>query len=297
GDPPHLEALLERARALARDGEEKQAIAAVNEIIDALPKSVAAHRLRAEIRSSFGRHEEAAADWARVVELDPEDADAHDRHGDALLKSGRAEEAIAAFDRYLAHRPEFSPYHWRRGIALYWAGRYEDGGKQFERYQTVDANDVENGIWHFLCVARASGVEEARRRALPIGRDVRVPLPQVWELFLGKGSLDEVERAMDAGAPRPWELRSRLFYGHLYLGLYHDLEGRLDKAIEHLKRAVERDGLPGFMHDVARVHLSLVEKRRKELEKPKGEGEGSGEAKSGAAPDSEAKSAPSSPTR
>lgn len=271
GEPPEKAAeppvdpveRLQRAEQLASAGKTIEAISELDRAIRDAPKLSRAYRLRAALRSDAGKHDDAAADWARVIELDPEDANALDRRGDSLLKAGRASDAVACFDAFLERRPDFKPHHWRRGIALYWAGSYKEGAKQFEGYQTVDSNDVENGVWHLLCVARAEGLAKARESALSVRSDPRVPLAEVWELFLGRGSESAVLRAVDAGEPSERELRARRFYAHLYLGLFADIEGRLDRAIEHLELAVERHPLPGYMHDVARVHLERLKSEKK----------------------------------
>jgi len=43
--------------------------------------------------------------------------------------------------------------------------------EQFEGYENVDTNDVENAVWHFMCVARKDGVEKARAGLLKIGKE------------------------------------------------------------------------------------------------------------------------------
>ena len=96
---------------------------------------------------------------------------------------GRVKESVADFDKFLEARPDQRPQHWQRGIALYYAGQFEDGAKQFEIHKTVNANDVENAAWHFLCVARWKGVEAARAGLIPIEGDGRVPMMTVHKMF------------------------------------------------------------------------------------------------------------------
>jgi len=78
------------------------------------------------------------------------------------FERGRVVESAAGFDNLIKLVPDSAPQLWQRGIALYYAGRYKDCRAQFESHRTVNPNDVENAVWHFLCVTRESGVEKAR---------------------------------------------------------------------------------------------------------------------------------------
>jgi len=169
---------------------------------------------------------------------------------EADFENGRFAESAAAFDSLAKADPAQAPYLWQRGIALYYAGRYNDCRRQFESHRTVNPNDVENAAWHFLCVARAESPAKARAALLPVGPDARVPMRQVYQMF--RGTLTP-EQVLSAAGSQP----DGQFYAHLYLGLYFEALGMKDRALEHIKIAAadrfERDG--GYMHMVARVHL------------------------------------------
>src|SRR5262249_27685284 len=139
-----------------------------------------------------------------------------------------------------------------------YAGRYEDGRRQFELHQTINTNDVENAVWHFLCVARGSSIDKARAAFIKIEKDPRVPMTQIHALFAGKGSAEDVLKAATAGKPAPNELNDRLFYAHLYLGLYFDVAGNEKMAREHIFQAADLFKPDNFMGDVARVHAALM---------------------------------------
>ena len=101
----------------------------------------------------------------------------------ADFERGRIDQSVSAFDQLVAAVPRAMPQLWQRGIALYYAGRYDDCRKQFEAHRTVNPDDVENAAWHFLCVARAESPARARAALLPVGRDVRVPMREVYQMF------------------------------------------------------------------------------------------------------------------
>jgi lipoprotein NlpI len=184
-------------------------------------------------------------------------AAATERRGNAHLQLGHIAEALADFDEAIKLEPRRGPGHWQRGIACYYAGQFEAGAKQFEAYQTVDAADVENVTWRYLCMSKADGPEKALTELLPVGPDRRIPMHEVYELFAGRATPDDVMAAARAGNPTDSELRARLFYAHLYLGLWYEAAGDAKKSLEHIRQAAVDYALPGYMHAVARVHLAL----------------------------------------
>ena len=176
----------------------------------------------------------------------------------------RPNSSIADFDMYITLVPKAKVSHWQRGISYYYAGRWDDGIAQFEGYQTYDSNDVENAVWRFMCMARKDGIAKARKEILKIGDDKRVPMRQVYDLYAGKLKPDDVLAAAQAGEPAREVLNRQLFYAHLYVGIYHELEGNKKRALEHLQKAAAEHRIGHYMWDVARVHRDLL---RKELEK------------------------------
>lgn len=164
-------------------------------------------------------------------------------------------ESASEFDNVVKLAPEHAPQLWQRGIALYYVGRYRDCRAQFESHRTVNPDDVENAAWHFLCVARAESVESARAALLPVGPDSRVPMREVYEMF--RGTIGP-EKVLAAAGSSP----SSQFYAHLYLGLYLEAIGRKADALAHITTAAADRYAPagGYMHQVARVHLAILQR-------------------------------------
>jgi len=177
-----------------------------------------------------------------------------DRRGDEHLFAGRFDEALADYDALLSAEPDYDPYHWRRGIACYYAGRYEDGAAQFVRHRTVNPADVENAAWHFLCTARALDVDAARAALLPVGPDQRDPMAEVYELYAGRATPEDVLAAA-AASPQ----RDAVFFAHLYLGLYYEALGSEARAREHIRLAATTHEREHYMGRVARVHATLLD--------------------------------------
>ncbi|HEX4998944.1 MAG TPA: hypothetical protein VFY29_12005 [Terriglobia bacterium] len=169
------------------------------------------------------------------------------------FQAGRVNEAAAGFDAVAKAAPDLAPQLWQRGIALYYAGRYKDCRAQFESHRTVNPNDVENAAWHFLCVARAESPAKARAALLPVGPDARVPMREIYEMFRGTLTPDDVLKA-GKGSPQAE------FYAHLYVGLYFEATGNAGRARDEI-RAAAADRFAaagGYMHDVAKVHAARL---------------------------------------
>jgi lipoprotein NlpI len=172
------------------------------------------------------------------------------RQGEEAFRQGRIAESVKFFDRAIEAEPRLAAHHWQRGISLYYAGRFKDCRKQFELHRTVNPEDVENAVWHYLCVAATDGVDAARKVLIPIRGDERVPMAEVHRMFAGKGTTEEV-------IARAGQEHAALFYAHLYVGLFHEAAGRKAEASEHMRKAALDFAVGHYMHDVARVHVKL----------------------------------------
>jgi lipoprotein NlpI len=222
---------------------------------------------------------EVARDYDRVVELltplldrDPSRdenariarsyaAAALHARGESRFRQARIDEAIRDFDREIELSPASDPHHWQRGIAYYYAGEYEKGARQFERHQTVNPQDVENAVWHFLCVVRLPGgsVEAARARLMPVDRDARVPMREIHQMFAGSISPEKVLGIAGGGAD------FAAFYADLYVGLYYEAIGRAEDARLCIERAAGNPSARrSYMGDVARVHARLRAREAKQ---------------------------------
>lgn len=168
--------------------------------------------------------------------------------------AGRIVESVAGFDRVVALVPSAAPQLWQRGIALYYAGRYADCRKQFELHRTVNPNDVENPVWHFLCVShQEASPQKARAALLPVGKDGRRPMPQIYEMF--RGTLTPQAVLAAAGS----DLESQ-FYAEAYVGLYYEGTGNAGEGCTHLRIAASEKfaNVGGYMHRVVQLHPLLT---------------------------------------
>jgi lipoprotein NlpI len=250
--------LIAQCRSALKDGKPDDAMKYADQAVEAGPKEPHAYLARGIVHESQRRHKKAIADFTKCVELDPKMADACQHRGGEHFKLGEITESLADFDKFLELRPDEKPGHWQRGISLYYAGKYAEGAAQFKAGEKVFGDDVENAIWHYLCNRHVVGDDKARAGLLKISKDRRVPMMVVYDLFAGKAKPEDVMAAVQEEKPKEAELKNRLFYAHLYLGLYYDAAGDKTKAREHLEKAGADENMGGYMGDVARVHVKLM---------------------------------------
>jgi lipoprotein NlpI len=256
-----------KAKAALANGKVEEALKLADQAIAADGKNAQAYFLRGSAHEVLEKHAEAITDFTKAITLDPKSSDAYFRRGCEHFKLAHVKESIVDFDKYVELHPDQVPELWQRGIAYYYAARYEDGQKQFEAHQKVNPNDVENAVWRYLCMAKTVGVEKARESLLKIDNDRRVPMMTIYDLFRGHAKPEEVLAVANADKPPTNQLKGQLFYAHLYIGLYYEAAGEADKALQHLQKAAKEFCVKGYMGDVARVHVELLEKQGKSKEK------------------------------
>ncbi len=241
-------------------GKIGEALELATRAIEAEPGRASYHLARGYIRQHRREHREAVADLTRAIELDPASADAWQRRGEERFKLGEFALSVADFEKVLELEPQRRPHHWQLGISYYYAGRYLEGKEIFEAHRPVNPADVENAVWHYLCTAKALGLEAAGRELLPVGQDPRVPMAEILALFSGKGGKEAVLERANREREDVRVLGRRMFYAHLYLGLHHEIHGEEEPALGYLRKAAQAYRENGYMGEVARVHLARKQK-------------------------------------
>jgi lipoprotein NlpI len=252
---------LRAAEAAFKKNDYKGAIEIADQIIAGKQKDFRVYFLRARAHEELRQYAKAVPDLDEGLKLNPKASMGYQFRGVQHFRLGNFEKSVADFDKFIELAPDQAPYHWQRGISLYYAKKFDEGRKQFELHQAVNPNDVENAVWHFLCVTRASSLEKARAALIPIERDARVPMMQIHALFSGKLKPGDVLAAARAGEPAAAELDNRLFYAHLYLGLYFEAVGDTRQCREHILKAATGFKADHYMGDVARVHAQVLRKQ------------------------------------
>jgi tetratricopeptide (TPR) repeat protein len=173
-------------------------------------------------------------------------ANAYVQRGMMQFKLGRMAASIADFDQAEQLQPALTPYLWQRGLSYYYAARFDDGARQFEVDLQVNAHDVEETVWRYLCQAQLQGAEAARHDLLPVRNDPRPVMATVYERFAGTCDSD----ALLAMARN----RGERFYSQLYAGLYFEAERDVARARYHITQAAEMQVLDDYMGWLAIVH-------------------------------------------
>lgn len=204
-----------------------------------------------------GNRDAALRCSAEIEKHHPESLKGAMLSGETLYRLGEVKLSVEAFDRVIRIDPTRKPYLWQRGLALYDSAEFALGCEQFEAHREVNPHDVENAAWHFLCVAGLEGIEQAKKKLLPAPGDTRPPMEEVYALYAGRGSIEQVYAAAEKH-PKATSLgKYARFYAELYVGLWHQVNQRPQEAKEALQRSL-KCGAEGYMVDSARVRLKLL---------------------------------------
>ena len=201
----------------------------------------------------FNSLENQLQHWQNTINIQPNNVNAYVHRGMVYFKLGKIAESIQDFDHAEKLDFQITPYLWQRGLSYYYAERFAEGAKQFEIDLTVNAQDVEETVWRYLCIARLSGVTEARNSLLPVKNDPRKIMKSIYDLFAGSCTIDDVLNVGKLGG-----LKGK-FYSHLYLGLYYEAENNLELAQEYIVKAADEYKIDDYMWYLAVVHKQLRE--------------------------------------
>lgn len=199
-----------------------------------------------------------------AIAKSPTEVELYSQRGDVRFFLGDFKEAVADYEKMVQLDPALDAQHWRRAIAHFYAGDHAQAAKQCEKYHAFDNVDRENGIWRYLCQRKAGGREEARKELIKYTKDDREPFGDLYRMFEGKLTGDEILTKIRAAKLSDDERNKRLFYADLYVGLNDAIEGRTDSAITHLEAAsknrwgAEAGYGPHYMWQVGKRHLELL---------------------------------------
>jgi tetratricopeptide (TPR) repeat protein len=190
-------------------------------------------------------------DCHQLISHDPKNFHAYIRRGMAHFKLLEIEESIQDFDEAEKLNPSLTPYLWQRGLSYYYAERFHEGALQFDIDLTVNAYDVEETVWHYLCMAQSEGITEAKKTLLRVGNDPRPIMRAIYQFYAGNCTAKQVLGfAQQVG-------KEALFYSYLYLGLHAEVTQDIETAQKYIVTAVNDYALNNYMWYLARVHTIL----------------------------------------
>lgn len=190
--------------------------------------------INSEIKESLSRQ---LAEIPKIDEKNPDAFETYSKRGDLHMFLADFSKAETDYLQMVKLKPDVDSSHWRLGIAMYFADHAEKAAAQFDKYHSFDNIDRENGIWRYLSHRRAFGLEKAREQMLKYEKDDRPPFKEVYRLFDGSLTPDDVLKAIPPGLPETAR-NARLFYSHLYVGMNYSAEGETDLAIDSLQLAI-----------------------------------------------------------
>jgi lipoprotein NlpI len=211
---------------------------------------------RAEAAADKQQSQQAVELATEAIKRDAMLADAYYLRGREKFRVGDFAGSVSDFDEFVKLRPTARSRLWERGISCYYAQRFQEGADQFAAYQDFDDSDVENAVWHVMCLSRIHGLAAAQRQIMPVKADTRVPMAQVYRLFRGDGMPQDVIQAAADTTLTDEQRRTARFYAHLYVGLFHEVSGNEALARQHLTEAADKFRVPHYMWHVAQVHAS-----------------------------------------
>ena len=252
----------QRAISAYHDGKVTEARQWLDQAIDENPAFIEAYLARGYLHQYERQYQAAAEAFGEVIRLDPSRPEPWFRRAIEHFNLGQFEKSVLDFEAFAKLEPAQKPHLWQLGIAYFYTGQFREGKELFESHQEVNTQDVENAVWHFLCVAALEGFEAARSQFIAIQGDARTPMKEVWALFKGIGSDEAVIKAARAENMETAQRLRADFYANLYLGLYYQSKSEETKALDFMNKAAKSYKNNGYMGEVARVHRDWILARK-----------------------------------
>jgi superkiller protein 3 len=298
--PMSAEELFAKGAALHQSGDILGAIEAYQDALRKEPNRIDARSNLGAAYARLGRYEDAGREYRRALEVDPENAAVRFNLALALYKTALVAEATQELEQVLVHDPknkgavllladcELQMGNDARVIALLEPREGELGQDRLYSYLMGTAllrrNELERGQVFIDRLFREGDTAPVRvlmagahlRRKDPraalaeLERAVELDpkLPTVHSLQ-GRALMETGRRPEAAEAfRRELEVNPNDFDSNLYLGLLRRDEGKLDEALDHLKRASRLRGQdPRVLYGLGSTHLAAgrVEEAEKAL--------------------------------
>ena len=189
--------------------------------------------------------------WNRYLNLNPHLPHIYIRRGMAKFKIAHIDASIYDFDCAEHLDATLTPFLWQRGIAYYYSDHLDDAANQFEVGLTINGSDLEQSIWHYLCLVKKRGIDYARKHLFPLEGERAPTLTAIYNLCAGHMTPGQVLTIGKRGGDRG------KFYSHLYIGLYCDARRQPALARQYITKAVTDYPIDDYMWYVGMVHQSL----------------------------------------
>ncbi len=239
--PEVVDAYMELAQLMVRDGRTTEADTVLAEARRKLPASRGLHQGLGEVHFQAGRFEAAKAEFEAAVQQDPQDLAARFRLAITLRHMSKFEAASAEFDRIAARDPQYPGLALERGLLYEATNRLREALDYYQEAlaKAPDDPDLLLRVGSAEVVSgHASQAEEILRKVIakrPNSADVNHYLGRA--LLLKGSNLAEGLRFLQ----RAVEIDANRAEYHLYVGWAANEAGQPGLARQALDRALELD--------------------------------------------------------
>lgn len=223
-----------RALAWEGEGDYGKAIADFNEAIRLNPQDAVALNNRGNVWVRKGDADRAIADYSEAIRLDPQNAMAYMNRGGTWRNTGNHDRAIADYSEAIRLNPQNAIAFNKRGHARFIKGEFSSAAADFAEAQRLKP-DVYYSLMLYLARWRDGKVDKDELALNTKGmNDTKWPAPIV-ALYLGKIKSGTV--IPQAADPEPKTHKGQLCEANYYLGEWHLLRDRKQRASEFLTKA------------------------------------------------------------
>jgi Flp pilus assembly protein TadD len=220
---------LDRAFALFKDGNIRQAGEICRDILEKTPSQIDAMQLLGLICCKEAKYIESAELLGRVIKLRPDLPKVYNNLGFALMKLGNLEPAAAAFEKAVTLQVDFKQAYNNIGLVLKKLGNFAQAQIAFDKALQIDPNYAEalgNLGMTFLVQGKCEQAAEYLRKAIGI-------MPNFAEFYNNLGTavmeLEQFDEAM-AAFGRAIEIEPQLAQPHHNRALVLLLLGQFEQG-------------------------------------------------------------------
>jgi tetratricopeptide (TPR) repeat protein len=243
-------AALEEAAALYAKNENAKALDAYDRAIALDPSRAAAHLGRCRTLARLTRHDDAVAACGEAIRLEPQNWEALRDRGHYLVNLNRLDAALGDLEKAGSMKQGDYQIDYHLGLVHFIRGDYAKAVPAWEAC-VKDAPEVGNKVacyaWLYPSLRKAGRDAEAARAleaAMALG--AKPDVAYMNRLMLFQGTLSEEEAAKQM-AVSPLQQATTGFT----IGLWHELNGRLDAAREYYQKATASEARTAFGHVAA----------------------------------------------
>ena len=230
----------ERARSLARDGDVKGAARVLARYLEATPGDASAHFQLAHLVLDLGDAQRAVQGFERALGLEPDNAMFHSDLGVALEEAGREPEAAEAYRRAAQAQPPYPPAQYNLALILGRRGQWHEAARRL-RAALAQSPGFRAARHQLGLVLRELGQDDAARACFD---DLLAADPKDIEARRAIADMD-MDGCRFADAAQQLEqclaLAPEDASATLALGACLQELGRVDEALAHYRRLLERD--------------------------------------------------------